>query len=53
MNESRSDDERSVAERSREGEDVRMADLGDAKVETKQWAPFPFVRDNLLQWGWS
>lgn len=34
-------------------EEVAVVDLGNAKIETKQWAPFPFVTDSTFQRGWG
>jgi hypothetical protein len=46
------EDERS-AERPREGEDVGMVDLGDVKIETKQYNPFGYRIDNAFEMGWA
>lgn len=46
MNESRCNDER------RDSEDIKMADLGDAKEETKQAHVFPVFWDSSFEVGW-
>jgi hypothetical protein len=37
----------------RQGDDVKMVDLGDAKVETTQYNPFPVRFDSAMQAGWG
>lgn len=50
MNDSADDDDRSV-ERSCDA--VQITDLGNAKVETKQYNPVQWWADSLGQLGWG
>lgn len=31
---------------------LEITDLGDARVETRQWSAYPIVFDNFGQYGW-
>jgi hypothetical protein len=31
---------------------LQLCDLGDAILETKQWAPTGYIVDNMGAWGW-
>ena len=31
---------------------LQLCDLGDAVLETKQWAPMGYIFDNMGAWGW-
>lgn len=31
---------------------LEITDLGDARVETKQWSPYPAAFDNHGAYGW-
>lgn len=51
MKESRRDEGQFV-ERSGDSESIKIADLGDAKAETKQFGPIPVHMDGMAQWGY-
>lgn len=52
MQKSQCEDERSSAEASA-SENVGIIDLGDVKIETKQYSPFGFRLDNAFEWDWG
>lgn len=31
---------------------LEIVDLGDARIETRQWSPMPIAFDNMGYYGW-